>query len=128
MLESKKRKYPVAAPFGDNLHYDVLVDARWKIFRVQVKLGGAKHRNGYAVRSAWRTTRKSISYSLKDADILAALIDGKGIWYLIPVRTLGGRKVIHLYPFGCTKGSRRFEKYREAWWLLEQKKGKKKRN
>ena len=127
MLESKKRKYPVATPFGDNLHYDVLVDARWKIFRVQVKLGGAKHRNGYAVRSAWRTTRKSISYSLQDADILAALIDGKGIWYLIPVRTLGGRKVIHLYPFGCTKGSRRFEKYREAWWLLEPKKSKKKR-
>jgi hypothetical protein len=128
MVETKKRRYPTAKPFGENLHYDVLVDARWKIFRVQVKLGGAKRYNGYAVRSAWQTTHKSIPYSIKDADILAAQIDGKGIWYLIPVRALGGRKIIHLYPFGCARGSRRFEKYLEAWWLLEKKKRRKKKN
>jgi hypothetical protein len=127
MLETKKRRYPVAKPVGDNLHYDVLVDARWKIFRVQVKLAGAKHQNGYAVRSCWRTTHQSISYSTKDADLIAALIDGKGIWYLIPTRALRGRKVIGLYPYGATKGPRRFEKYREAWWLLEKKRKKNKK-
>ena len=129
IVESKKRRYPVAKPVGDNQHYDALVDARWKIFRVQVKLSGAKHWNGYAVRSAWQTTGgRSVAYLPKDADILAALIDGKGIWYLIPVRALGGRKIIHLYPFGSAKrGARRFEKYREAWWLLEKKNQKKKK-
>jgi len=127
IVESKKRRYPVAKPVGDNQHYDALVDARWKIFRVQVKLAGAKHHHGYAVRSAWRTTHKTVSYRPKDADILAALIPGHGIWYLIPTRALKGRKVIHLYPFGCTKGPRSFEKYREAWWLLEKKKKNKKK-
>jgi hypothetical protein len=133
MVEAKARKYPVAKPFGDNQHYDVLVDAAWKIWKVQVKLGGARHHRGYTVRSSWRTSWKQVSYSAKDADFLAVLIDGEGIWYLIPVRALGGRKTIHLYPFGCRKdGKKRFEKYKEAWWLLEKTKrgtsGKKRRS
>jgi hypothetical protein len=131
MVAAKRRRYPVGKPFGDNQHYDVLVDAWWKIWRVQVKLGGARHHRGYTVRSSWRTSWKQVSYSPKDVDFLAVLIDGKGIWYLIPVRALGGRKTIHLYPFGCRKdGKKRFEKYKEAWWLLEGKKrvgGRKKR-
>ncbi|MGA8639123.1 MAG: hypothetical protein WBP98_04555 [Candidatus Sulfotelmatobacter sp.] len=43
---------------------------------------------------------------------------GQRIWYLIPVRALGGRLKINLYPFGCRKDKERFEKYREAWNLL----------
>jgi len=57
-------------------------------------------------------------------DFLAVMIQcartrGTRIWYVIPVRALGGRLTINLYPFGCRKdGEERFEKYREAWRLL----------
>jgi hypothetical protein len=123
IVEAKKRGFPVGKPYGDNQHYDVLLDAAWKVWKVQVKLGGSRHYRGYTVRSSWRTSWKQIAYSPKDVDFVAALIGGEGIWYLIPVRALGGRKTIHLYPFGSRRGSsRRFEKYREAWGLLEEKK------
>jgi hypothetical protein len=61
-------------------------------------------------------------YTSKQIDFLAALIQGKRgsrIWYLIPVRALGGRLTINLDPYGCRKdGEERFEKYRGAWGLL----------
>jgi len=124
MVEGHRRQFVVAKTHGDNEHYDVFVDAGApRVWRVQVKLSGGRHHRGYMVRSSWRSSHRQHAYSPKEVDFLAALIDGKGIWYLIPVRALGGRKTIHLYPFGARRGAlKRFEKYREAWWLLEGKK------
>jgi len=63
-------------------------------------------------------------YTAKQIDFLAAVFSGwrshgQQVWYLIPVRALGGRLTITLYPFG-TRHDRhpKFEKYREAWKLL----------
>jgi hypothetical protein len=64
-------------------------------------------------------------YTSKQIDFLAVMLQGKRmrgqrIWYLIPVRALGGRLHINLYPFGRRKdGEQPFEKYREAWGLLD---------
>ena len=122
ILASARRGYVVGKPYGDNEHYDLMVDARRRLWRVQVKLSGARHHRGFTVRSSWRTSRKQIAYSVRDIDFLVVLIEGHGIWYVIPVRALGGRLTIHLYPFGSRRGSsNRFEKYREAWCLLEGK-------
>jgi hypothetical protein len=64
-------------------------------------------------------------YTAAQIDFLAVVVQGRRlrgrkIWYVIPVRTLGGRLTIHLfYPFGSRKESEeRFEKYREAGGLL----------
>jgi hypothetical protein len=63
-------------------------------------------------------------YTLKQIDFLAAVFSGQRthgqqIWYLIPVRALGGRLGITLYPFGTRRDRHsQFEKYREAWTLL----------
>jgi PD-(D/E)XK endonuclease len=120
MVEAARRGFAVAKPFGDNEHYDQLVDGGNRIWRVQVKLSGARHHRGFTVRSSWRTSHKQIAYMPEEVDFLVVVIDGRGIWYVIPVRALGGRLTIHLYPFGSRRGSsNRFEKYREAWGLLE---------
>jgi hypothetical protein len=124
MLEAARRRFGVSRPFANNQRYDVILDALRRLWRVQVKASGARHHAGFAVRACWRTTRKHMPYTSKQIDFLAVVVQGKGmhgkrIWYLIPVRALGGRLTINLYPFGCRKdGEKRFEKYREAWGLL----------
>lgn len=124
MLDAARRGFGVAKPFGDNERYDVVLDAARRLWRVQVKGGGAEHHNGFAVRTCWRTTGKHMPYTPEQIDFLAAVVEGRRlrgrrIWYVIPVRALGGRLHINLYPFGSRKGSEeRFEKYREAWKLL----------
>jgi PD-(D/E)XK endonuclease len=124
MLDAAKRGFGVARPFANNQRYDVILDAPRRLWRVQVKASGASHHRGFAVRASWRTTHKHMPYTSKQIDFLAVVIQGRRmrgrrIWYLIPVRSLGGRLTINLYPFGCRKdGEERFEKYREAWKLL----------
>jgi hypothetical protein len=124
MLDAARRRFGVARPFGNNERYDVIVDAPRRLWRVQVKASGASHHRGFSVRSCWRTTRKHMPYTSRQIDFLAVVIQGRRmrgrrIWYLIPLRALGGRLHINLYPFGCGKdGEERFEKYREAWRLL----------
>jgi len=121
MLDAARRGFGVAKPFGNNERYDVIVDAPRRLWRVQVKASGARHHKGFAVRACWRTTKKHMPYTSRQIDFLAVVIRGRRrIWYLIPVRALGGRLTINLYPFGCRKdGEERFEKYRGAWGLLE---------
>jgi hypothetical protein len=121
MLQAANRGFPVAKPFGDNEHYDVIVDARIRIWRVQVKSTSRHHNRGYTVRAFWRRgDREYFPYTPADIDFLAAYIPSAKIWYIIPVRALKGRSGFDLYPFGCRRDGRRpFEKYREAWHLLD---------
>ncbi|MGA8215465.1 MAG: group I intron-associated PD-(D/E)XK endonuclease [Candidatus Sulfotelmatobacter sp.] len=125
MIEASNRGFGVAKPIGDNERYDVILDrGRRRIWRVQVRGSGSVHQNGFSVRTCWRTYGKRMPYTPKQIDFLAAVFNGQRthgqqIWYLIPVRALGGRLTITLYPFG-TRHDRhpQFEKYREAWNLL----------
>jgi hypothetical protein len=119
MVAATRRGLVVAKPYGDNEKYDLIVDAGWRMWRVQVKGTGATHHRGFAVRSSWRTSMRQMPYTPSQVDFLVVTIVGKRIWYVIPVRALEGRLTIHLYPFGSRRGSRnRFEKYRAAWRLM----------
>ncbi len=121
MVAAASRRFVVAKPYGDNEKYDLIV-VTWRMWKVQVKSTAARHYRGFAVRASWRTSNRQISYKPSQVDFIAVTIVGEGIWYLIPVRALAGRLTIHLYPFGSRRGSRNgFEKYREAWHLLEGK-------
>jgi len=121
MVAAASRRFVVAKPYGDNEKYDLIV-VTWRMWKVQVKSTAARHHRGFMVRASWRTSNRQISYKPSQVDFIAVTIVGEGIWYLIPVRALAGRLTIHLYPFGSRRGSRNgFEKYREAWHLLEGK-------
>lgn len=102
--------FHVSKPFGDNEPYDVVVDAASRMWRVQVKASATVCHNGVSVIP----TSHGVPYTPDQIDILAANVIGKDIWYLIPVKALGGRSTITLYPFGSRNGSEEFEEYREA--------------
>lgn len=127
MIEASNRGFGVAKPIGDNERYDVILDrGQRRIWRVQVRGSGFVHQNGFSVRTCWRTRGKPMPYTPKQIDFLAAVFcghrnRGQQIWYLIPVRALGSRLTITLYPFGTMHDRHpEFEKYREAWKLLGQ--------
>jgi len=114
MLQAASRGFPVAKPFGDNEHYDVMVDAGTRIWRVQVKTAAFYRNHAFAVRSHWSGYRHVAPYTPADIDFLAAFIRGLRIWYLIPAKEIRGRLTLNLYPLGARHSAARFEKYREA--------------
>jgi len=126
MIEASNRGFGVAKPIGQNERYDVVLDRGCRRFwRVQVKGSGNVHKHGFSVSTSWRSTHKRVPYTPRQIDFLAAVYcgertHGKQIWYVIPVRALGPRVSITLYPFGNRYDYHvlRFEKYREAWNLL----------
>ena len=125
MIETARRGFGVAKPFGDCERYDVILDGGKRLWRVQVKGSGCEHHNGFTVRSCWRTAgEKRVSYAPAQIDFLIVGLSsqrtrGRRIWYVIPVRAIGGRLGIALRPFGTSRPCKgRFEKYREAWELL----------
>jgi hypothetical protein len=126
MIQAANRGFGVAKPIGENEPYDVILDrGRRRMWRVQVKESEHVHKHGFSVWTSWRSSGKRVPYTLKHIDFLAAVYcgprtQGQQIWYLIPVRALGARLSIALYPFGTRFHYHvlRFEKYLEAWKLL----------
>ena len=61
---------------------------------------------------------RAIPYTADEIDFLVVHIILEDIWYIIPVRAFTPHRVIHVYPLGTPDGGR-YEKYREAWWMME---------
>jgi PD-(D/E)XK endonuclease len=123
MVKATSKGLIVAKPYGESHRYDFLVDSGKRLWRVQVKSSTCTHYRAYTVNAYWKTTGKHMPYLPSKVDFLAVVILGTDIWYLIPVRALAGRLMVRVYPFGGSpRGSRRHEKYRDAWNLLQPKK------
>lgn len=123
MVKATTKGLIVAKPYGESHRYDFLVDSGKRLWRVQVKSSTCTHWRAYTVNAYWKTTRKHLPYLPSKVDFLAVIILGTDIWYLIPVRALAGRLMVRVYPFGGDRrGSRRHEKYRDAWHLLQPRK------
>lgn len=118
MLQAHARGFPVAKPFGDNEHYDVLVDSRRLIWRVQVKLATHYRNQTYSLHSHWSGYKHLTPYTPDDIDFLVGFVHPHKVWYLIPAAQIKGRLTLNLYPLGARRGAAEFEKYKEAWHLL----------
>ena len=121
MLAAASRGFAVAQPYGDDEHYDFLVDAWPRIWRVQVKSAGAFRPRTFEVRSHWSGHQHPTPYTPADIDFIAAFVRPLRIWYLIPAKAIKHRFTLHLYPQGALRSAGEFEKYREAWHLLSGK-------
>jgi PD-(D/E)XK nuclease superfamily protein len=97
MLQAASHGFAVAKPFGDNEHYDVMIDAGTRIWRVQVKtaIAGFHHRH-FQVPSHWMAYKRLAPYTSADIDFLAAFIRRHNIWYLIPAEAIKGRLTFNL--------------------------------
>jgi hypothetical protein len=147
LLKAGMMGFNMAVPWGDSERYDFVVwaedagggrkqrsPARLKpagegarstqargtaMLRVQVKGTGRLYRRGYEVQAV-RSTRGQGKkrYTKKDIDVLAAHVQPLDVWYLLPIEAIGRTKSLRFYP--DIKSRRpRWEKYREAWEVLE---------
>lgn len=121
LLQAASRGFPVGKPFGDNEPYDCLGR------RPHPYLAGAgKDRNPLPQSDLLppqpleRSQAPRFLYPA-DIDFLAGYIRRHQVWYLIPATAIQGRLTLNLYPCGARRSAGRFEKYREAWHLLNPK-------
>jgi PD-(D/E)XK endonuclease len=57
------------------------------------------------------------SYTEKDIDALAGYVNPMDAWYLFPVRVVKKLRSLKLFP-GSKKKRSKYEKWREAWWVV----------
>ena len=108
----------VAKPYGNSNRYDLVVRSGQQFWRVQVKATGFIAFGNYRVYAERMQRGRAIPYTADEIDFLAVYIILEDTWFIIPVRAFTPRRVVHVYPLGTPDGGR-YEKYREAWWLME---------
>jgi hypothetical protein len=108
--------FTVLLPWGDSNRYDSVVELDRGFLRVQVKsaTGYADHR--YRVKTTGANGRV---YTSKEIDLFVAHIVPENLWYIIPIQAVGRRKGIRFYPTTRRPSRALFEKFREAWCLLD---------
>jgi hypothetical protein len=125
LMKAQTMGFGLALPWGDSEKYDFIVWARpgGRLLRVQVKATGRLNRGGYDVQPVYSTRGEGKkTYTARDIDVLAAHVvleglQGKEVWYLLPVGAIVGVKSLRFYPDMKSRRPR-WEGYREAWeWL-----------
>jgi PD-(D/E)XK endonuclease len=108
--------FAVAKPWGDSERYDAVIRAGRIFWRVQIKsaFSAAPSRGHYRIKTA---SRAGIPYTKDEIDFLVAYLFAKDTWYVFPVAVVENYKSVCVMP-GSKKS--RFERYREAWNLMEQ--------
>jgi hypothetical protein len=107
-----KLRIPVCKPWGDSERYDFVVDWGKGFWRVQVKGGsyceGSKYQAGAG--------GKGKPFTKEDMDFVVVQVVPLDVWYVIPIEQAEGLVKLWFNP-GSTRA--RFERYREAWCLLD---------
>jgi hypothetical protein len=105
----------VTKPWGENQGYDFIVDVKGRLTRVQVKAAFRRGRQGgYSLRT-YRSSKEC--YTPEEIDALAGYVAPEEAWYLFPVRVVQRVRSLKLFP-GSRKKRSKFEKWREAWWVI----------
>jgi hypothetical protein len=111
-----KLRIPVCKPWGDSERYDFVVDSGNGFWRVQVK--GASHcslaRDGSKYHAGAGGNGKK--FTKEDMDFVVVHIVPKDMWYVVPIEEAEGLTSLWFNP---RSKKARFEKYREAWCLLD---------
>jgi hypothetical protein len=108
--------FSVLIPWGDSDRYDSVVELSHGLLRVQVKSATLYAENRYRVKTTGASGRV---YTSKEIDFFVAYIVPENIWYIIPIQAIGRRKGVRFYPHTRRQSRALFEKYREAWCLLD---------
>jgi hypothetical protein len=122
MAAAASRGYHVLKPCGDSLAYDVGIDHKGGMIRVQIKSTSARKGGGYLCRLR-HGGRGEQRYHRDDVDLFAAYIVPVAAWYLIPATAVlipAPKMYLRLYPEGPPRPGRHkhehdYERYREAW-------------
>ncbi len=110
----------VSKPWGDSSSYDVGIEYRGRLLRIQVKSTSYRLANGY--QCGFRPhTKGGKRYTRRKVDFFAAYIVQEEVWYIIPAAVVLKTKssCLMLCPVQpMRRNVYRYERYREAWKLL----------
>jgi len=107
-----KLRIPVCKPWGDSERYDFVVDWGKGLWRVQVKGGSTQDGSSYRVRAGC----SGKVFTKEDMDFVVVHIIPEDLWYVVPIEIAEGLSTLWFNPRSTRA---RFEKYREAWCLLD---------
>jgi len=108
--------FGIAKPWGDSDPYDFITRSSRGLLRVQVKSAHRLGQDGcYSFRTHGHGQR---AYRANQIDVLVAYVVPEKAWYVFPVRVVRRLRSLKLFPSSRKKRSR-FEKYREAWGILD---------
>jgi hypothetical protein len=108
--------FTVLIPWGDSNRYDSVVELDRGFLRVQVKSATRYAETRYRVKT---TGANGQVYTSKEIDFFVGYVVPENIWYVIPIQAIGHRKSIRFYPTTRRQSRAMYEKYREAWCLLD---------
>jgi hypothetical protein len=113
LLIATKRGLVVSRPTIQSTIYDFVVDNGKRILKVQIK---STFSNGpaYGLNIGKGSTGKT-NYSPDDIDIIACFIGELGTWYFFPIKVIGERVKITVFPNSIES---KWNKYREGWVTL----------
>lgn len=92
----------VSIPFGENSRYDMIVDIKGKLIKVQVKTSSLKNGDPNVIEFSCRSTRvnckgtKTMRYTKEEIDYFATYWNNK--CYLIPVTECSVTKTLRFAP------------------------------
>jgi hypothetical protein len=107
-----KLRIPVCKPWGASERYDFVVDWGKGFWRVQVKGGSYYERSKYQVGAGG----SGRPFTKEDMDFVVVHIVPEDLWYVVPIEMAEGLVALWFNPRSTRA---RFEKYREAWCLLD---------
>jgi len=109
----------VSKPWGDSGAYDVGIEYKGRLLRIQVKSSSYRLANGYLC--GFRPNQRRKRYARRKVDFFAAYIVPEGVWYIIPASIVLKTKSsdVMLCPVQpMRRDAYKYEVYREAWKLL----------
>ena len=118
MTKATELGFQVSKPVGDNVPYDVIIDAHGHFISIQVKstyFQASNLKPGNFVASLYHAAAQNHRYSPADFDYLAMYCIPPDIWYIIPSSVAAMKHAIRVCP---GDQHNQFESYREAWYLL----------
>jgi hypothetical protein len=118
ILKAESLGFEVAKPYGESNRYDFVLRSGQQFWKVQVKSSSYCGWGGYMVHAERTLHGKQIPYTTDEIDFLVVYVVPENAWFVIPVRAFVPLRSVHVYPAGTPDGGR-YEKYREAWWLME---------
>jgi hypothetical protein len=109
--------YVVAKPYGQMHRYDFMLEGGNKLLRIQVKTSTCMRDGRYQLCVQRITHRRTVAYKKSELDFVVAYLMLEGVWYILPISVIAGRRSLLLPPPGF-RGKNPWAKYLEAWHLL----------
>ena len=117
--ECLKRGLAVSVPDGDHLAYDLIVEGKGGLRRIQVKGTAHKEPRGGGYKLVVAHGQGKISYGAGSFDFLGAYADAPDVrcWYVVPLPAIGAAKGLKFYPHvPASRG--KYERYKNAFHIL----------